>query len=63
MNEDEVVQDIADTFMSFCMPREKYADALVFAQEVYDIKMRPILRDTYNEGRNANPEDPNPYEG
>jgi len=63
MNEDEVVQDIAATFMSFCMPREKYADALIFAQEVYDTKMRPILRDTYNEGRNAPPDAENPYEG
>ena len=61
MSEDEVVQDIADTFMSFCMPREKYADALVFAQEVYDTKMRPILRDTFEEGRRAAPDGENPY--
>jgi len=61
MNEEEIVCEIAEVFMRFCMPRESYGAAIVFAQEIYDTEVKPMLRDAWAEGKRAHESDPNPY--
>lgn len=60
-HEQEIVDEIAETFMRFCMPRETWCHSEVVAREVYDTLLRPRLRDVWAAGRRAHHTDPNPY--
>jgi len=60
--ENEIVEEIAEMFMRFCMPREKYEDCEILAREVFDTMVRPRLRDVWADGKRAHESDPNPYE-
>lgn len=61
MSENEIVIELAEIFVQFCMPRECFTDALVFAQEAYDVVVRPQLHDAWMCGRVSDEGDTSPF--